>query len=58
MRIWVKVFDDNAHMLNSETIEDYSLTGSLQSSRFGQANLARLQYQGVQATGKNQILSG
>ena len=24
MRIWVKVFDDNAHMLNSETIEDYS----------------------------------
>jgi len=24
MRIWVKVFDDNAHMLASETIEDYS----------------------------------
>jgi len=24
MRIWVKVFDDNAHMLQSETIEDNS----------------------------------
>ena len=24
MRIWVKVFDDNAHMIGSETIEDYS----------------------------------
>jgi len=23
MRIWVKVFDDNTHMLASETIEDY-----------------------------------
>lgn len=24
MRIWVKVFDHNTHMLNSETIEDYT----------------------------------
>lgn len=24
MRIWVKVFDSNTHMINSETIEDYS----------------------------------
>lgn len=24
MRIWVKVFDDKTHMINSETIEDYS----------------------------------
>ena len=24
MRIWVKVFDDKTHMVNSETIEDYS----------------------------------
>lgn len=24
MRIWVKIFDDSAHMLASETIEDYS----------------------------------
>ena len=24
MRVWVKVFDDNAHMLQSETVEDYS----------------------------------
>lgn len=24
MRVWIKVFDDNARMLQSETIEDYS----------------------------------
>lgn len=24
MRIWVKVFDDKTHMINSETIEDYT----------------------------------
>ena len=24
MRIWVKVFDEYAHMLESETLEDYS----------------------------------
>lgn len=24
MRVWVKVFDDKTHMINSETIENYS----------------------------------
>ena len=24
MRVWVKVFDKDTHMINSETIEDYS----------------------------------